>query len=129
MSIARRKFFYFFLGLLIIALIYSLYNIFLVDVNYYNDIPRKVRHVNKFLCILAVYGIGTLFLRKNMAPWMMQIWHIIHIIAIVFLLIIGVLDWTLGTTTQEVRNIASTLLEVLISPVLYVAMGIVNSRL
>ena len=123
------KYSYFLVGLFIIIVIYSLYNIFLVDVTYYTEIPRKVRHVFKFTAILLVYGIGTYFLRKNSVSWMMQIWHVIHIVVIFFLLVIGLLDWSYGITNQQIRNIASTFLEILISPVLYVGMGIVNSRL
>ena len=116
-------------GFLAIFLIYSLYNIFLLDVNYYNEIPRKIRHLNKFLAILLVYGIGTLALKKYTVDWMMLVWHLLHIAVILFLLVIGLYDWTFGVISDKLRNIASTFLEFLISPVFYAAIAIVNNRL
>ena len=115
-------------GFLAIFLIYSLYNIFLLDVNYYNEIPRKIRHLNKFIVILLVYGIGTYTLKKYTANWMMQVWHLLYIIVIAFLLLIGAYDWIFGIISDQLRNIASTFLEFLISPIFYAAMAILNNR-
>lgn len=116
-------------GFLAIFLIYSLYNIFLLDVNYYNQIPRKIRHINKLMAILLVYGIGTFALKKYTVSWMMLVWHLLHIAVILFLLVIGVYDWSFGVISDKLRNIASTFLEFLISPVFYAAIAIVNNRL
>ena len=117
------------IGLLAITLIYILYNLFLVDVDYYQSIPRKIRHINKFGSILLVYGIGTWTLKKNTIGWMMLIWHFVYAVTAIALILIGLYDWRFGISSIQLRNIASSLHEFLISPILFVGMGILNSRL
>jgi len=119
---------YFWAGFILIVVIYSLYNLYLVDVNYYQSIPRKVRHICKFLTILSIYGTGTFALKKYTAEWMMYIWHLLHIIIIASLLLIGLYDWCFGEISVQARNIANTLFEFLISPVIYIAVGILNNK-
>ena len=117
------------IGLLAITLLYILYNLFLVDVDYYQSIPRKIRHINKFGSILLVYGIGTWTLKKNTIGWMMLIWHFVYAVTAIALILIGLYDWRFGISSIQLRNIASSLHEFLISPILFVGMGILNSRL
>ena len=119
---------YFWVGFIIIVVIYSLYNLYLVDVDYYQSIPRKVRHVCKFAAILSIYGIGTFALKKYATAWMMYIWHLLHIIIILILVLIGIYDWSFGEISAQFRNVADTLFEFLISPVIYFAVGILNSK-
>jgi hypothetical protein len=115
-------------GFIIIVVIYSLYNLYLVDVDYYNSIPRKVRHISKFLSVLSIYGVGTFALKKYTAEWMMYVWHLLHIIIISILLLMGLYDWTFGELSVQFRNVANTLFEFLISPVIYIAVGILNNK-
>jgi len=117
------------IGFLAITLIYSLYNIFLIDSAFYWSIPRKIRHLNKLVLILVVYAIGTYALKKYTVHWMMQIWHLIHIVVILSLILIGVYDWYFQTVTLYLRNIANTLLEILISPMLYISIILLNRKL
>lgn len=118
---------YFWAGFTIIVVIYSLYNLYLVDVNYYESIPRKVRHICKFLAILSIYATGTYALKKYTAGWMMYVWHLLHIVIISVLVLIGIYDWSFGEISAQFRNVADTLFEFLISPVIYVAVGILNT--
>jgi len=115
-------------GFIIIVIIYSLYNLYLVDVDYYQSIPRKVRHISKFLSILSIYGVGSLALKKYTTDWMMYIWHLLHIVIISILLLMGIYDWIFGELSNQFRNIANTLFEFLISPVIYVGIGILNNK-
>ena len=118
----------FIFGFIAICVIYSLYRIYF-DITYVPDIPGKLKHANKFLFVLIVYSVGTGPLTKYMVGWMMLIWHFIHIIFISLLLLIGAYDWLHGNITDQIRNIANSVFEFLISPVLYVCMGIVQFRL
>lgn len=120
---------FFWSGLLAIIIVYSVYNIFLVDASYYFFIPRIIRHISGLVCVLIVYGIGTYALKKYTVGWMMQIWHLLHVFLILLLLLISILAWGWAPLPYQLHNIASALHEFLISPVLYVAMGIINSRL
>ena len=115
-------------GFIIIVVIYSLYNLYLVDVDYYQSIPRKVRHISKFLSILSIYCVGTFALKRYTAEWMMYVWHLLHIVIISILLLMGIYDWMFGELSDQFRNIANTLFEFLISPVIYIAVGILNNK-
>jgi len=115
------------IGFIVIVIIYSLYNLYLVDVGYYQDIPRKVRHIGKFTAILTIYATGTFALRKYTAEWMMFIWHLVHIVIIALLLLIGIYDWSFGEISAQMRNVANTLFEFLISPLIYIGVGILNT--
>lgn len=115
------------IGFIVIVVIYSLYNLYLVDVGYYQDIPRKMRHVGKFAAILTIYATGTFTLRKYTAEWMMFIWHIVHIVIIVLLLLAGIYDWMFGGLSIQMHNLANTLFEFLISPLIYIGVGILNT--
>ena len=120
---------YLIVGFIAITLVYSLYNIFLIDSSFYWSIPRKFRHFNKLILILIVYGIGTYALKKYTVGWMMQIWHLVHIIVIFSLVLIGMYDWYFHTVSLQLRNIANTFLEILISPMLYICIIILNRKL
>jgi len=115
-------------GFIIIVIIYSLYNLYLVDVNYYNAIPRKIRHIGKLLSILSIYCVGTIALKKYTAEWMMYVWHLLHVVIISILLLVGIYDWSFGELSNQFRNVANTLFEFLISPVIYIAVGILNNK-
>jgi hypothetical protein len=124
---SRRK--YILLGLLAIVIVYSLYNLCLVYVSYYDAIPRKVRHLNRFLSILIVYGIGYYSFKKYGVKWMSDIWNVIYAAVVILLVLIGIYDWSLGPASMQVRNIAKTLHEFLISPILYAVILIINKTL
>jgi hypothetical protein len=126
---SRDKRRYFFIGLFLIVLVYALYNIFLVDIDYYNDIPRHLRHVAKFGTILLIYLTGAWSLRRFSGSWMIFIWHAVYLLVIVILVWIGVFDWTVSVISERLRNIASSLHELLISPLLYVVLGIIDNRM
>ncbi|GAC1426562.1 MAG: hypothetical protein NVS1B13_23360 [Flavisolibacter sp.] len=115
----------FLIGLVAITILYFIYNVFL-DITTLTNIPRQVKHINKLACVLLVYGTGSLILRKFTVSWMMQLWHIMHLSVILLLLLIGFYDWWQGMITPETRNIANSLFDFLISPVLYVSMGLLQ---
>src|ERR1700744_825498 len=118
----------FILGLLLIALIYSAYNI-CFDLTYVPDISGKLKHVNKLLWLLLVYAAGTWILKNNMSPWMTQLWHLIYLVCLTALILIGVYDWHTGFISPSLRNFANTVHELLLSPVLFGSIGLLQWRL
>lgn len=120
---------YLWIGLAGILLVYSLYYLLLRDNHLFYRIPRKFRHVYKFLTVVWVYGIGSWALEKMRALWMYGLWHAIHLILITALLMIGVADWLQGGLPFGWKHIGASIHELLISPVLYVAMVVVNARM
>lgn len=116
-------------GLIIIVVLYSLYYVYFADRQYTYFIPRKIRHIIKFVTTIAVYITGTYHLGKLRDKWMGQLWHIIHISLLFSITSIGLYDWTFGMVRYSIKEIAASMQEFLISPVLYVAMGILNDKL
>jgi hypothetical protein len=91
--------------------------------------PLKARHLVKFLSVLIAYGIGAYTLKRFTAGWMMQIWHTVYLSILALLVLLGLYDWSIARVPVEIRGIADNLQEFLISPVLYVAIGIINRSL
>jgi hypothetical protein len=108
--------------------IYSLYYLLLRDTSYFFSFPRKLRHVYKLVGVVWVYGFGSWALQKICPVWMNQLWHIIHILLLSFLIVVGVIDWSIGSVSFSWKHLAATIHEILISPVLYVSMVIVSER-
>lgn len=117
------------LGLLIIFLIYSIFYVLFHDNKDVVLIPRKIRHVIKFLTTLSVYVVGTFYLKKLHAQWMHSLWHLIHIGGLILIISIGLFDWLISPTSKPIRYFANFIQEMLISPVLYVGMSILNQTL
>ena len=113
-------------GLLFIFIIYTSFYLFFAESSYFLDIPRKIRHVIKFVSTVSVYSIGTYHLGRIGSLWMLYLWHIIHISLLFTITMIGVYTWIFGLPGYSVILLAKTFQEFLISPVLYVGMAILN---
>jgi hypothetical protein len=116
-------------GLMIILLIYSLFYMLFADRADTLLIPRKWRHVIKFCTTCMVYLVGTHHLGKQKNSWMLYLWHLLHISLLSTITCIGLYDWIFGMVSYHVKEIAASIQEFLISPMLYIAMGILNKRL
>ncbi|MBU1374101.1 MAG: hypothetical protein KKG25_06845 [Bacteroidetes bacterium] len=119
----------FIIGLVLIAIIYSVYNMYLIDSDFYWTISRRIRNFNKILLILLIYGIGTLSLKNYLFDWLIFIWHMIHIVCLSILILIGGYDWLFGVVGEQLKNITNTLMELLISPLFLICFYIINNRL
>jgi hypothetical protein len=116
-------------GLIIIILIYSMFYLFFADRADTILIPRKWRHIIKFVTTFIVYLVGTYHLGKRKNNWMLYLWHLIHVSLLGTITSIGAYDWIFGMVSYQVKEIAASMQEFLISPMLYIAMGILNQRL
>jgi hypothetical protein len=116
-------------GLVVIIILYTLFYLLFADRSFTYDIPRKLRHIIKFGVTILVYFVGTYHLGKLEDKWMSQLWHFIHISLLFSITAIGAYDWAFGMVDKKTKELAATMQEFLISPVLYVAMGILNKRL
>jgi hypothetical protein len=76
----------------------------------------------------VVYLIGTFHLGKLKDEWMNLLWHTIHITGLCLLVDIGGFDWLFGMVNMPTKLFAASVQEFLISPVLYVGMGIINVK-
>ncbi|WP_194767014.1 hypothetical protein [Tamlana sp. I1] len=119
----------FFAGLFIIITIYSLYYLYFVENDDAKKLPRVTRQAIKFTSTIAVYVIGTFHLGKLRDTWMSSLWHFVHISGLCILIILGLFDLLITDITLILKLFCITVQETLISPVLYVAIGLLNNAL
>ncbi|MBP0902265.1 hypothetical protein ACFSKN_17260 [Mariniflexile gromovii] len=112
-------------GLILIFIIYTCYYV-LFEENSDLELPSKVRHIIKFLATVVVYFVGTFHLGKLTDSWMSFIWHVVHISGLTIIISLGIFDLLIGGMSLNLRAFAGSIQEALISPVLYVAMGLLN---
>lgn len=117
------------LGLLQLMVIYTAMYLFFYEAPYLTEIPRKIRHLIKFGSLIGVYLLGTYHLRFEQQRWMAALWHIVHLSGISFVMMVGAYDWIVRPTPFYVRALAQQINEFLISPVLFVAMGLLEKYL
>lgn len=117
---------YVILGLIAIIIVYTLYYMLFVYVSYFNEIPRKLRHISRLISIIIVYGIGYYAFKSYGVKWICSIWNFVYLTVVIILILIGMYDWTLGPASASIRNVAKTMHELLISPILYAGILIIN---
>jgi len=109
----------------LIALLYTVYYVFfLYGVSL--TMPLRARHVVKFLFILGVYGVGLLGLWRYAAGWVVRSWHFCYLAGLGLLVLLGGYDWMIGRAPLPIRVVADDVQEFLVSPILYVAMGLLS---
>jgi hypothetical protein len=129
MQVSGSRKMYFWIGLAVLLILYCLYYFcFIYGLAY--EIPSlRARHFVKFIFILACYAVGVVTLRRLATGWMLRLWHLIYLICLILLLLLGIYDWSIARTPLQVRIVADDLQEFLVSPLLYVAMGLFSSYL
>ncbi|NNC50489.1 MAG: hypothetical protein HKO01_08155 [Flaviramulus sp.] len=73
--------------------------------------------------------IGSLHLGKLKDQWMSYLWHFIHITGLCIITSIGLFDWLISDIPLGVLLFGGSVQEFLISPLLFVAMGLLNRKL
>ena len=117
---------YFFLGLLATAILYSAYNLYILNPYVYKDMGRSTRHLYKFGSILIAWLIGFLVFRKIAPAWLLQLWNLIYPIGLGLLLLLAACDNFIHPLPPTLRQPISTFHEALISPIPYVVIGLLN---
>lgn len=117
-------------GLLLIALIYSLYFIYVVD-GPLHRLPTRPRHLLNFSTAIAVYVIGTLHLGKMSAAWMRYLWHWIHFVLLGTVCAVGFYEWLFGALGEGSFwvGVTSSFFEFLISPAFFTGMGLIDQAM
>jgi len=118
----------FIFGLIFIVIIYTLFYVLYFE-NSSLNIPRRLGHVIKFGTTIAVYFVGTYHLGKLEDSWMAYIWHVIHISGLLIITSLGAYDFLISEISLNLRLFALSVQEILISPILYLAMGLLNRSL
>ena len=117
-------------GLIFIIIIYSWYYLFFItESQEWLLLPKITFHLIRFGVTILVYFIGTFHLGKLKDSWMSSIWHLVHISGLFIITSMGLFDWFIMEISRSLKGFAHTIQEILISPVLYVAMGLLNRSL
>ena len=117
-------------GLIFIIIIYSWYYLFFMNDNMdWLSFSKITFHLIRFGVTILVYFIGTFHLGKLKDTWMSSLWHLIHISGLCIITSLGLFDWFILEISRNLKDFAHTIQEILISPVLYVAMGLLNRSL
>ena len=105
----------FWIGLIIILVIYTLFYLFFKDTTCVSLIPRKLRHV--------------WHLNLDQINWMKTLWHLIHLSGIAFLVLLGAYDWLIRPMPMFMRELMDAVNEFLIGPTLFVGMALLQKFL
>ena|SRR5690606_1510932 len=116
-------------GLILIVIFYSLYYIYFVENQYFINTSKLILHTIRFSITILIYFIGTIHLGKLKDSWMSTLWHLIHISGLTIMTSLGLISWFIIDIGFDLKQVAYTIQELLISPVLYVAMGLLNKSL
>ena len=111
---------YFFVGLLASAILYSAYNLYILDPYVYASMGRSTRHVYKFGSIILSWLIGFVVYRKFGPAWLVQLWNIVFAAGLVILLLFAAWDVLIQELPPSIRQAVSTFHEALIAPIPYV---------
>lgn len=112
------------MGLIQLFVVYTALYLFYFESPNILDVPRKLRHLMLMGSLLGVYALGTYHLRFSNHSWMGALWHLVHISGIVVLFLAGLFDWLIHPLNYAARLMLRQIHEFLISPVLYVGMGL-----
>ena len=114
-------------GLFILFLIYSAFYLIFVEQKIFNeDDEQIIRHIIRFGTTLMVYLTGTFHLKYIPTKWMQQLWHFIHISLFGTLLLFGAIKWLTPYYHISMTYWGTVFQEILISPTLYIGMGLLN---
>jgi hypothetical protein len=114
----------FLIGLLVSIILYSAYNLYILDPFVYEKMSRPTRHFFKFGSLILAWAIGFLAFR-NLAPsWLRHLWNILYASSGTLLLILAIIDAAIHGLPPAIRQPISTFHEALISPIPYVVIGL-----
>lgn len=117
-------------GLVYIFLIYTAYYFYFVDGLFATIKPLLLKHFVLIGIAFLVYFIGTLHLGKIQQSWMSFLWHIVHISLLSTLIAINLYKVKSGNElSYAMQHLSDNIKEILISPMLYFAMGLLNRLL
>jgi hypothetical protein len=114
---------FFLIGFAVLLLVWCLYYFYFIY-DMAREIPMKAVHIIKFLFIVLTYGIGLWGLGRNRPHWILRAWHVVYGMLLLALIFLGIYDWMLARPPLSIRMLADEIQEFLISPLLYVVLGI-----
>jgi len=120
-------------GLVYIFLIYSMHYLIFTEhflIGKYKVSPIMNRII-LFVFAVLIYLVGSVHLRKLQGTWMLYLWHFIYISLLAILLVIIIVKLICIAISYEIRpiDIFPYIQVILISPMLYLMLGLLNRLL
>ena len=120
-------------GLILIFRIYSICHLIIQEYGLFAElkIPVILNRVFIFVMAVLVYLIGTVHMGKLKGTWMLFLWHFVYVGSLVVLLLIILIKLIFLILSFEIRpiGISGYISSILISPMLYLIMGLLNRLL
>ena len=113
-------------GLLILTLAYTL-----VQFLFYHPVIPVLRSLLQYkqavrwFNIFFVYVIGIWVIRTMHVSWLLFIWNIVHVVMIGYLLLAAAYEYLIAPLPYGIRGSVAPIVEFLISPIIYMAMGLI----
>ena len=85
--------------------------------SYFLETPRRLRHILKGFLICIISLVGYIPFSNFKVAWPIKIWTLAHIILIAIVVVIGLVDWWVGGTSFNLRNLADGIYHFIISPI------------
>jgi hypothetical protein len=113
------------IGLAAISVFYAVYYVYFRYSAFYTMPARQMRVV-KFVFIALTFAAGWLGLRKGAVAWAARFWVMVFGALVVLLVVLGLYENYFARLPMELRMLLDDLVEFLVSPALYVALGILG---
>jgi len=112
-------------GLMLLLLAYTaLQFVYYLPASSLPKIIKKSGLSPLWFLLVIVYVAGSVILRQTRVAWLNAIWHLVHISLITFALAVLVYGRLAGSVPIGVSAAVRPIMEFLISPILYLAMGL-----
>ena len=120
-------------GLLYIFMIYSIYILIFQEHVLFGKfkLPVIQNRIVMFVFAGLIYLVGTVHLGKLQQSWMLLLWHLVYIGFLSIFLVIILIKLILLNISCQIGpiHISDTIKELLISPMLYFSLGLLNRLL
>jgi len=113
---------YFVSGLIQVLIIYTTF--YLLNFLSYKFYDFRILPLISLSCLLGVYILGIFHLRLINLPWISLIWHLIYVSGLLIYIPLTFFDCYYGPLSYVTRGMLKQIHEFLISPVLYLGLGL-----
>lgn len=112
-------------SLLALLVLYTLLQlIYYIPESSFPEAVRRIRLSPLWFVLAVVYACGWLVIRRWEVPWILMVWHAVHIALVGFALGTLAFMQIIGPVPNGIATSIRPIVEFLISPVLYLALGL-----
>ena len=115
----------FWIGFWIMVLAYTIVRLFFYEPVV--SMPAWVhqnRQLIRWMNVTFVYVVGIFVIRTMEERWLLYLWNLVHLLLIGYLFLASAYEYFIAPMPYGVRGSAAPIIEFLISPVFYIALGV-----